>query len=323
MDKQKSSNGNFISTDELILDCRTNMIIKKIRWFGLILGLIVFLINWIFISLDYGGYIKFIELNFSYDGFISSPEKAIIEIQIAIIVIFVLWLVITSKSSIESLYKSSIFNRFLYFFTFMLFISYFPVQKLYPHLSYLYIEDGFFESLTAVFAIISSLLCLISIYYNNDYISVKLALFVLFFIFGMEEISWGQRIFGWNTPEALSAINYQNETTIHNILNPHFQLLYPPFNLLLGFLILSSMKWRKKVAAWFKMEKYLHFIPSYEFKLYGFIFVLLSLQSYFDYGELTEEIFSVFILAYAANLLGKAIAEKTGRIHPTPISPPP
>ena len=114
MYKQKSSNGNFISIDELIIDFRTNMILKKIRWLGLILGLVVFLIYCIFISFNYEGYIKFIELNFSSDGFISSPEKAIIEIQIAIIVIFVLWIVITSKSSVESLYKSSIFNRFLY-----------------------------------------------------------------------------------------------------------------------------------------------------------------------------------------------------------------
>ena len=39
MDKQQNGNGNFISTDELILDFRTNMIIKKIRWLGLALGL--------------------------------------------------------------------------------------------------------------------------------------------------------------------------------------------------------------------------------------------------------------------------------------------
>lgn len=307
---KQSRNPNFVNTEKPASGFRTNINLNKIRWFGIVLGFVIFLTNWIFISLNYKSYIKFLELNFSSDGFISSPEKAIIEIQIAIIVISVLWIVITSKSGIKSLYKSSIFNRLLYFVTFMLFISYYPLQKLYPHLSYLYIEDGFFESLTAVFAIISSLLCLISIYYNNDYISIKLALFVLFFIFGMEEISWGQRIFEWNTPNTLLTINYQNETTIHNILNPYFQLLYPSFNLLLGFLILSSMKLRIKVTAWFKMEKHLHFIPSYEFKLYGFIFILLSLQSYFDYGELTEEIFSVFILAYAVNLLCKAITSQ-------------
>ncbi len=32
-----------------------------------------------------------------------------------------------------------------------------------------------------------------------------------------EEISWGQRIFGWDTPEALDEINRQGETTLHNI----------------------------------------------------------------------------------------------------------
>lgn len=32
-----------------------------------------------------------------------------------------------------------------------------------------------------------------------------------------EEISWGQRIFGWGTPEALGEINRQGETTVHNI----------------------------------------------------------------------------------------------------------
>ncbi|MEZ4511549.1 MAG: hypothetical protein R3C62_06725 [Chloroflexota bacterium] len=32
-----------------------------------------------------------------------------------------------------------------------------------------------------------------------------------------EEISWGQRIFGWETPTELAEINKQNETTLHNI----------------------------------------------------------------------------------------------------------
>jgi hypothetical protein len=32
-----------------------------------------------------------------------------------------------------------------------------------------------------------------------------------------EEISWGQRIFGWGTPEALAEINRQGETTLHNV----------------------------------------------------------------------------------------------------------
>lgn len=37
------------------------------------------------------------------------------------------------------------------------------------------------------------------------------------FVIAGEEISWGQRIFGWQTPEELAAINHQGETTMHNI----------------------------------------------------------------------------------------------------------
>ena len=44
-----------------------------------------------------------------------------------------------------------------------------------------------------------------------------LGFFLLFFVVMMEEISWGQRIFNIATPENLEEINYQGETTIHNI----------------------------------------------------------------------------------------------------------
>ena len=33
----------------------------------------------------------------------------------------------------------------------------------------------------------------------------------------LEELAWGQVIFGWRTPETLREINAQNETTLHNI----------------------------------------------------------------------------------------------------------
>ena len=33
----------------------------------------------------------------------------------------------------------------------------------------------------------------------------------------MEELAWGQVIFGWETPESIRSINAQQETTLHNI----------------------------------------------------------------------------------------------------------
>ena len=44
-----------------------------------------------------------------------------------------------------------------------------------------------------------------------------LALAVGLFLGGMEEISWGQRLVGWGTPTALEEINFQGETTLHNV----------------------------------------------------------------------------------------------------------
>ncbi len=44
-----------------------------------------------------------------------------------------------------------------------------------------------------------------------------LLLALLFFFGGGEEISWGQRIFGWDTPPAFEQANLQRETNIHNL----------------------------------------------------------------------------------------------------------
>jgi hypothetical protein len=41
-----------------------------------------------------------------------------------------------------------------------------------------------------------------------------------------EEIAWGQHIFGWSTPEALEALNVQQETTLHNISGAHPVFIY-------------------------------------------------------------------------------------------------
>lgn len=37
------------------------------------------------------------------------------------------------------------------------------------------------------------------------------------FYFGGEELSWGQHLFGWATPEYLQALNDQGETNLHNM----------------------------------------------------------------------------------------------------------
>jgi hypothetical protein len=44
-----------------------------------------------------------------------------------------------------------------------------------------------------------------------------LALTVFLFIAAGEELSWGQRLFGFGTPDRLASVNAQGETTLHNL----------------------------------------------------------------------------------------------------------
>lgn len=83
-------------------------------------------------------------------------------------------------------------------------------------------EDRMVEYGTAIALLAASLILLrngLSMRGKATTLAVSLTFFYAFlFFFGAgEEISWGQRIFGWETSEAMKQINRQDETTIHNI----------------------------------------------------------------------------------------------------------
>lgn len=88
-------------------------------------------------------------------------------------------------------------------------------------------EDSYYESLGAAFWLIASILFFVlfakSKLSNHVYLTRTnrnvffLLLGCLFFFAFGEEISWGQRIFGIETPEVLKEINAQDELNIHNI----------------------------------------------------------------------------------------------------------
>jgi hypothetical protein len=91
-----------------------------------------------------------------------------------------------------------------------------------PAYKWLTQEDGFAENMQVLFWALSFVLSLIVTYRQwrrgNKTIAFLYSFlcFGLFFLIG-EEVSWGQRIFGWATPKELQAINKQEETNIHNI----------------------------------------------------------------------------------------------------------
>lgn len=76
-------------------------------------------------------------------------------------------------------------------------------------------EDGFFEWLTALFFLVSSVIFLIVFWRTKNVFLLGLAL--IFFLGAGEEISWGQRLFGFATPESIKKLNTQREFNLHNL----------------------------------------------------------------------------------------------------------
>lgn len=115
----------------------------------------------------------------------------------------------------------------------------------------------------------------------------------------MEEISWGQRIFGWSTPQALKAHNYQQEANLHNFFNPLFKIAYPLFNLLVSVGLFLLIKYKTVINKRLADKEYLRLLPVDLAPFYAVVFLLLFLQSCVYNTELTEEVVAVFGLAYA------------------------
>jgi len=89
---------------------------------------------------------------------------------------------------------------------------------------YLGIEDALGENVTALCYVAAAVLIwtagIKAIRSGSSSVlreSLPLLLGALFLWIGGEEVSWGQRLFGFGTPEAMKASNLQNEFNFHNL----------------------------------------------------------------------------------------------------------
>lgn len=115
----------------------------------------------------------------------------------------------------------SLIGVFIFIFLFSVLLVTDP--ELYDRLSR---EDRLIENFTAVFLAVTGILFLRSSAVSLrekpfQYRNLRTALYVfagvVFLLAAGEEISWGQRIFGFETPENLLQLNDQNEFNFHNI----------------------------------------------------------------------------------------------------------
>ena len=99
--------------------------------------------------------------------------------------------------------------------------------RLGPFVQGLFAKEGPFEAVTFVLELIGALLCFAAAWnwrlQSPAWLRIPRVLFaalgLLLFVVSMEEISWGQTVFGFATPETWSQINYQHETSLHNLVD--------------------------------------------------------------------------------------------------------
>lgn len=130
------------------------------------------------------------------------------------------------------------------------FVPFFYVIKYLDYYFYqhLLVEDGVVEYLTAFCFLVASVLTLFQKPIEIRWIN---ALVVLAFLWvALEEVSYGQRLFGFATSEAMHELNVQSEMNLHNL--PWLQGLVIPAGVLMGtaLMVYWSLKPHKLAQQW-------------------------------------------------------------------------
>ena len=184
-------------------------------------------------------------------------------------------------------------------------------------IGYLYKEDSLFETLTFVSLVVASLL--------TGWSAIRLAptlsgssqrwpilvgqgaASLVFFVVSLEEISWGQRVFGWQTPEGLKALNYQQETSLHNLV-PDSHGLYPMLALVfVGVVVLGWL-----VTGVFRIPLLDYCLP-HPHQL--FLLNLALIAGLLPRGELFEELIALGGLCYGVRLFALTRTGPTGNLR--------
>ena len=138
-------------------------------------------------------------------------------------------------------------------------------------------EDYWVENLTAVWFLLAGLLLFVTAWAERSFLRrcvYILGGMAMVFAAG-EEISWGQRIFEFATPDFLMSLNEQQEFNVHNIANGAFEDIYRN-----GALILCMVT----SAAFFCRKNRLFGIPLPSILLMLGFLLLLSYESGVDFS---------------------------------------
>jgi len=248
------------------------------------------------IFINYEAFVGYLADKFSSNGIIERPKIALLKVIFApayctlILILFnALW---------RKIYKVPL--RIYLLFSIYLIAHLVLCHHLYhqPLLEGVSGEDSILEWMTVLLSLLAVLGFLIS-GAKNARISFLFAL--VWLCFAAEEISWGQRILSFESPEVFEKLNDQKETNIHNFINPILRYLYPLFFILVALFLTSlrNSRFLDKMYSISGVREVLEINDRYFIWLLPLSSSILSLP-FFNMLELTEQQFGLlgFLLSY-------------------------
>jgi hypothetical protein len=171
----------------------------------------------------------------------------------------------------QKIYRAVSWFALVIFPLFVLFFARAYISDPSVYRNYLY-EDHLVEWLTAIFLFLASIISFViaaRIRKKDGYLHwFFIAFGLLCLTLALEEISWGQRIFGWKTPRFLGRYSAKSagkaETNLHNVLRGitgiRTRYIYSAVALLYGILLPILYTWNARVKSYLDRRRFV--VPS-------------------------------------------------------------
>ncbi|MGH7324229.1 MAG: hypothetical protein ACREJ9_06230 [Candidatus Rokuibacteriota bacterium] len=166
-----------------------------------------------------------------------------------------------------------------------------------------YGEDGLLENLTVLGFVVAAVLFAAAWRRRPAGATgrIFLAIAAASLLVAMEEVSWGQRIFGWSTPAEVVAVNVQSETNLHNLVdNDAVRIAYPIIGI--GIFLVLWLSCILAIAA--PGHRARAVLPPPSLVLLAAA-IAVGAQNFF-FQELVELLAAIFAGVFAAHVLAEA-----------------
>ncbi|TNF87991.1 MAG: hypothetical protein JSU67_04485 [Gammaproteobacteria bacterium] len=176
-------------------------------------------------------------------------------------------------------------------------------------------EAGIIENLTVVFLVVAIGYCISSISLSNRLGLPGLLRAWLFILilgsayFALEEISYGQHMFGWGTSESWKELNDQDETNLHNVHAIFDQVPRALLTLaiLVGGVVLPLYRHFRGIELSQDSRFYWQW-PTMDCVTIGLLVILIRPAlsvvdfEFINTGETKENLFALFIMLYCVSI---------------------